>query len=254
MIDAATFLCLPREFRNLCQIYPPTVNDVVGNKNFSVYLQILTTSQEEIEDLFVNKSQKTGMSLPDKFPTPMELVLANAYNDPAIANITKAAFKFFIHQDIEFIYDQKVIIIGGFDVLNKIKEIGEIQKYLLDEETFFDFQNAIRIACGNKAIEKPDPNEDPRVKRIKAKARYRDKIKAKQGKGLTLTSSLASICCMGIGLTPLNIGEMSYAALNLLTRIYQEKEKYDIDIRSLLAGADKKKVKPKYWIRNLEED
>ena len=56
MIDAATFLCLPRDFRDLCQIYPPTVNDVVGNKNFSVYLQILTTSQEEIEDLFVNKS------------------------------------------------------------------------------------------------------------------------------------------------------------------------------------------------------
>ena len=25
-------------------------------------------------------------------------------------------------------------------------------------------------------------------------------------------------------------------------------KKYDIDIRSLLAGADSKKIKPKYWI------
>ena len=34
---------------------------------------------------------------------------------------------------------------------------------------------------------------------------------------------------------------------------YQTKEKYEIDIDSLLAGADSKKIKPKYWIRNLEE-
>ena len=31
-------------------------------------------------------------------------------------------------------------------------------------------------------------------------------------------------------------------------------EKYDIDIRSLLAGADSKKVKPKYWIRNSDKE
>ena len=33
---------------------------------------------------------------------------------------------------------------------------------------------------GLKFAERPDENEDPRVKRIKAKARYRDKIKAKK--------------------------------------------------------------------------
>jgi hypothetical protein len=34
--------------------------------------------------------------------------------------------------------------------------------------------------------------------------------------------------------------------------MYQQNEEYDIDIRSLLAGADSKKVKPKYWIKNLD--
>jgi hypothetical protein len=43
---------------------------------------------------------------------------------------------------------------------------------------------------------------------------------------------------------------MSYASVGELIRVMQNKEKYDIDIRSLLAGADSKKVKPKYWIRN----
>jgi hypothetical protein len=38
-----------------------------------------------------------------------------------------------------------------------------------------------------------------------------------------------------------------------ITRKYQEKEKYQLDIESLLAGADSKKVKPKYWIANFED-
>ena len=102
-------------------------------------------------------------------------------------------------------------------------------------------------------IPPPNPNEDPRVKAIKAKARYRDYLKAKQGKGLNLKTTLSSICCMGFGLNPLNIGELSYAAIPALIATYQEKEKYELDVDSLLAGADAKKVKPKYWIRNLDE-
>jgi hypothetical protein len=58
---------------------------------------------------------------------------------------------------------------------------------------------------------------------------------------------------MGIGITPLNIGEMSYVAMETIMSVYQNKEKYTLDVDSLLAGADSKKIKPKYWIRNLEE-
>ena len=87
-------------------------------------------------------------------------------------------------------------------------------------------------------------------------AKQREKIKAKQNakSGISLTTTLTAICCMGIGITPLNIGEMSYAAIGPIMRMSQEKEKYDIDIRSLLAGADSKKIKPKYWIRNSDKD
>jgi hypothetical protein len=57
---------------------------------------------------------------------------------------------------------------------------------------------------------------------------------------------------MGLGITPLNIGEMSYAAVGILMNTYQQKEKYEIDVASLQAGADSKKIKPKYWIKNLD--
>jgi hypothetical protein len=83
-----------------------------------------------------------------------------------------------------------------------------------------------------------------------------DKIRAKkkQKDSPKFGTLLAAICCMGIGLTPLNIGEISYACVHWLIAMEQQKEAYDIDIRSLLAGADSKKIKPKYWIKNLDEN
>jgi hypothetical protein len=109
---------------------------------------------------------------------------------------------------------------------------------------------------GKGMVEPPNPDEHPRVKEMKRKARYRDKVKAKQaakGKdGVSLFTLIVSICCMGIGITPLNIGELSFASLKAIMRKYQEKEKYHIDIESLLAGADSKKINPQYWIRNFE--
>ena len=47
---------------------------------------------------------------------------------------------------------------------------------------------------------------------------------------ITLYTNIVSICCMGLGITPLNIGEMSYAAISGITTKFQEKEKYELDI------------------------
>ena len=45
---------------------------------------------------------------------------------------------------------------------------------------------------------------------------------------------------------------ISYASVKILVDTYQEKEKYETEVRSLQAGADPKKIKPKYWIRQLD--
>lgn len=246
MINPSTFLGEPSWFKNICQIYPPKVKDVVTNQDFSNFQSILLMSAEEIEDLFVENKQEM-----DIYPTPLEFLLANCYNNKNYEELTKKAFMFFIREEITILYDLKAIWIGSTSELSNINNLDQLR--LLNEDNFLDFQNSIRIALGDKPKEPPDPDEDPRVKRIKAKARYRDRVKAKQGKGIRFSTSLTSICCMGIGITPLNVGELSYAAVSELIHRYQEKEKYETDVSSLLAGADSKKVKPKYWIRNLED-
>ena len=224
-------------------IYPPKVCDTF-NKDFFLYSQILTLSQEEIEDEYIEKEMDISNLL-----TPYEYLLNSAYNDPTLNELIKDAFYLFTHEEITFLFDQKQIIIGD---ISKAESLGDLR--ILKEEDFFDFQNLVREAIGKKTVEPPNPDEDPRVKAIKAKARKRDKIKAKKGIGLSLESTLSSICCMGIGITPLNIGELSYAIIPVLMEIYQGKEKYELDTDCLLAGADAKKIKPEYWIRNFDNN
>lgn len=127
----------------------------------------------------------------------------------------------------------------------------------ITEDDFFDFQNLIRQAVGDKVVEKPPEDEDPRVHKMKAKSRYREKIKAKRAgekkDAMSFSDSLISLCCMDMGINPLNIRDLTYASISPLIRRYQEKIKYQLDVDSLLAGADSKKIKPKSWMRNLED-
>lgn len=245
------FLGQPCSFKKTIQVFPPLVKDVVSNQLYGTYCQILTYSQEEVEDEFVEAHREL-----ESYPTPIEFLLNNSYHNKDYERIAKQAFKFFIHQEVNFFYEQKMIVVGNLEeVLKTASSIEDL--IIIKEEDFFDFQNLVRQSIGKKEVEPPNPNEHPRIKEMKRKARYRDRVKAKQAAkskdGISLFTTLVSICCMGLGITPLTIGEMSYVAMESILRKYQEKEKYELDIDSLLAGADSKKIKPKYWIRNFEE-
>ena len=252
MTNIAAFIGEPLNFKNKIWIYPPKVKDVIGNHKFAMYQKILTITAEDIQD----ELKKAGKEM-EVYPTPFEFLLGNCYNSKEFRDLTIEAFEFFCHTKVAFLIEEKKMIIGDLEKLvQEISDVSEIV-YLLEDE-YFDFQNAIREGMGDKPAKPPEPfnpNEDPRIRRIKEKARERDRVKSKQaGKGgISLDTCLTAICCMGIGITPLNIGEMSYAAIGPIMKVMQDKEKYDIDIRSLLAGADSKKVKPKYWIRNSNE-
>ena len=244
------FIGEPLEFKQGVKIYPPKVKDIVACKHYSIYSHLLTQSQEEIEDIYIKEDKDIT-----SFPTPLEFMFNNCYNSKEYEMLTKKAFAFFLKEEVDFLYDQKVIIIGSLkEILKTVTDINEI--IMITEDEFFAFQNLIRLATNQKKIETPNPNEHPKIKAMKAKARYRDKVKAKQNakNGITLFTTMTSICCMGLGITPLNIGEMSYVAMEAILSQYQTKEKYQIDINSLLAGADSKKIKPVYWIRNLEDN
>ena len=247
MIDSNFFLGYPSQYENICKIYPPKIKDILNEKNYPAYKKLLLSSQEDIEDEY------TEMELPlEDAPTPLGYLFVMSATDARIKQIILDAFQFFIKEPVTMLPDQQMIVIGDLtETLKSIKSVEELR--ILKEDNYFKFQQMLRRAIGQKEIEPYDPNLHPKVKYFKAKARLRDKVKATSKDALTLGSTLAAICCMDLNLNPLNIGELSQAAVSVLIRYYQEKQKYDIDIRSLLAGADSKKVKPQNWIRNIED-
>lgn len=244
-----SFLKLPINFSNICKIYPPSINDIYNTKDYALYHNFLTLSQEDIEDLYVEQNL---IQQGTQIPTPFRFLLLQAFNNPTSYQKIKDAFQFFCHEDITILFDKEEIMLC--DLEQKIKEINSPEELLkipvIKEDNFFEFQNCIRDSLGEKRLELPDPNMHPKKRAMLAKARLRDRIKAKSGKGISLETSIKAICCMGIGLTPLNIGELSIAAISDIMDVYQKKEKYELDIQSLLAGASSKKIKPKYWISN----
>lgn len=236
-------LSYPAEFNDICLVYPPKIKEIVATTDYSVYVKILTITQEDIEDEYTEN--KLSM---DYILNPFEYILNYSYNNEDVAKKIKDAFYFFIHENITILYNQKKIVIGD---IAEVKNFDELR--IIDEQNYFDFQNIVRAAIGMNSAERPEADLNSKIKAMKAKARYRDRIKAKKNKGINLETTLTAICCMGIGINPLNIGELSYVAVQNLFSMYQNKEKYELDINSLLAGADSKKVKPVYWIKNLDD-
>ena len=251
MIDERILLGFPIDFKDICQVYPPTVNDVVGNKDFGIYQSLFTMTQEELDKAFLQDERVNYV------PTPFQYLLINYHQDEKVRKKIHEAFTFFIHEPVTIVPEIEMLLIGkSEEELDPNVDLEEPR--LLTEENYFEFQNIIRQVMGTEVEKKPDPEEenlDPRIKRYKMKIKQSEEIlKKKKAKNApTLGTLLTAICCMGIGLNPLNIGEISYACVHWLISMEQQKEEYDIDIRALLAGADSKKVKPKYWIKNIDE-
>ena len=247
MINDKIFLGYPIEFKDICKLYPPTVNDVVGDEDFSICQSLLMMTQEELEDAYVSENVPT-------IPTPFQYLLMNFHQDKEIREKILHGFKVLLKEDVTIVPELEVIIVGkSEEELDPDKDLEDPR--VIKEENYFDFQNLVREVFGSQKVKKPVEDEDPRIRRYKAKVRASERMLAKKKENKTnFGTLLAAICCMGIGLTPLNIGEISYACVPWIIGMSQQKEEYDIDIRALLAGADKKKVKPKYWIKDLNEE
>ena len=91
MIKELFFLGQPVEFKSGIFIYPPFLRDVITNKHYNTYSRILTYSQEEIEDLYVEEQKDLTT-----FPTPLEFMLNNCYHSKQYEVICKRGFEFFI--------------------------------------------------------------------------------------------------------------------------------------------------------------
>lgn len=264
-MDAKFFIGAPFLFKNSCYIYPPLVKDVVNDPLYSFYCQILTRSQEDIWDViaeeynmlevgvFFNEDGFMEYETPTNAVTPFEDLLAACDSDQGFTKIVAKSISFFTKEEVKIIpSEKKIIFVGSILNADDVKDLR-----FIEEEDYFDFQNLIRDVIGENRKKRPQIDEDPRYARMKAMARKRDAIKNKQkGDKISLSTLLAGVCCMNVGLNPLNIGEATYPSVKLLADIGRQKEAYDHSMNLMASGmiTKKNKINTKHWIRNVKTD
>ena len=245
-MNGAIFIGEPIHFVKDIKIYPAKVKDILANPKYGQYVALLTMSQEDIWDMIAEKEAKEGY-IPKECPTPFQLLLSRCQSTPLMQGLVEEAFYFFIHENVRVLPDSGLVLVT--DGLEDVKEVESLR--YIDEEQFFSFQNKIREAIGDDPKEPPIADENPRVALIKAKGRRRERLVKKKGNAssIPLESMLSAVCCMQLGLSPLNIGEVSYPAIQALFPMARRREKYKSDVQFVTGGAvDTKKFKLKDWI------
>ena len=231
----------------VCLIKPLTVGELIklGTK-YQQYLSLLTISRDELEDIS-EKIYDPQEKMEFLKLTPFDYLMVMAqFNDTFFMEL-KTAFSTFLKDEVFLIPQAQQIAIGKIE-----------QGRLINKENFEDFQKVIRLQNRLDTPEEPPENENFMQRKFRLRRKAVKKAKAKQQSkdenAPTLSDLVASVCVLGIGVTWENVMDMPiYTFYDLFSR-YQKKEKYDLDVRSLLAGADSKKIKLKYWIRNNESD
>ena len=172
MIDERILLGFPIDFKDICQIYPPTVNDVVGNKDFMIYQSLFTMTQEELDKAFLQDENV------QKVPTPFQYLLINYYQNDEVKQKIEDAFQYFVHEPVTIVPEIEMLLIGkSEDELDPDVDLENPR--LLTEEDFFEFQNCIRKVMGVEAEKMPDPEEenlDPLIKRYKTKIKQSEEL------------------------------------------------------------------------------
>ena len=86
--------------------------------------------------------------------------------------------------------------------------------------------------------------------KIKEGKKVREKSKSNDLSFLDLVASLAA---KGNGLNALNVWDLTYYAFNDQFKRMQAIEDYEQSLHALQQGADPKKVKLDYWVKNIQE-
>lgn len=229
----------------LCTIYSVTLRQIaeVGAKNFYSYLNIFTLNKEDVDEYFAQ--QEIEGEKPNL--TPFQFLLVMTQVDPQYLKTVLEAFKLFLHEEtITFLRTNEAIVLGDIGEKRIIdNDKFEIIKQIIEQANTLDTQGA------DARMDNPsDAKAAQIIKKLKEGRKMREKAK---GSDLSFSDLVASLAAGANGLNILNVWDLPYYAFNDQFKRMQMKEEYENTYKSLLAGADPKKVKIRYWIDTIQD-
>lgn len=227
----------------LCTVFPITLKEIatVGAKNFYSYLNIFTLDKEDVDEYM----QTNGFN---EDITPFQFLLIMSQADPQYLKAAQKAFKLFLHEENFVILRQNEAIVLGERDENRIitNDSFEIIRQVVKASCILDTESA------EARMDNPsDAKAAQIIKKLKEGRKMRDKSKGNSD--LSFSDLVASLAAGGNGLNIINVWDLTYYAFNDQFKRMQMREEYENTYRSLLAGADPKKVKLNYWIDTIQD-
>ena len=240
----------PVFIEDICAVYPATLGQIVdeGYDEFQKYLSVLTAQKPTTQhDRDPELTELMGKL------TDFQYILLMANLDPQIHSSLKKGFKFFTHEDAVFSLEPAQIIVGPL-----------VEKHLLVEDKFYDFQRLLRrmyfleTAEDEIIIYEDDPDITKRLKMQQRERREKlRRAKAKQAKkdgtDLSFSDLIASLTLNDCGLNILNIWDVTYYAFHDQLKRMGWRDQFNINQRAALAGAKIQKSQLKHWMRSIAD-
>lgn len=237
----------PVLLEDICAVFPVTIGAIVdeGYDNFQKYLSILTAEKPtDVKDDPELKELLNNL-------TDFQYLLMMISIDKEANSLLRQAFRFFIHEEVNFSINPAQIIVGPIE-----------EKHLLTEEKFYDFQRLLKRMYfieqeGEEIIIYPD--DPPATKKLKMQMRAnREKVRkakakkaAKEKNDLQFSDLIASLTINDCGLNIGNIWNITYYAFHDQLKRMGWRDQFNINNRAALAGAKLKKAQLKHWMRSI---
>jgi hypothetical protein len=227
-------------------VYPLTIEEItdeLGEDQYFKLLSVITIDKERVgllEDNITNFDLVCAFCLQDP-----------QFQDESFNKLYFEALKSFLHHEIKIIYMQgnMYFAIEEENVCHLINnqnynQIIEVIKY----------QNCMIKPNGEEDQDNPadDKAKELLEKRKKARELLAKAKKGEEGEPLTLADLVSILVANGNGVTPFNVWDMNFYMFNNQFNRMRMLEEYDINIRSLLAGAKSEDIDLKHWMSKIK--
>lgn len=218
-----------------CSLYPSTLREIatIGTSKYFKYINLLTIKKEEI------------LTIVKEEIDPFDFLIINASSQEEFKDELIEALKFFVKEEILFLPEIECFVVGDFqnsrmitkDNFNEFQKILSIQNFLEEDVVKFAGENASATYIKNKLEKGRKKIEQIKNKKLLEQIELADLVGS-----LSINSNL-NIC---------TVWDISYYAFNDQFKRMRLLEKYNTDLRSIMAGADPKKIKIQDWIQSIQ--
>lgn len=243
----------PIKFYDIGYIHPFTIGDIKnigGEEQFNIYLNVLTMNKDMLK---VPQDEENDVDNDKQFEELNDITNLDLI---CLLNMSDSYFHSTYIKAMNFIFKEEVNLTEYGIYIGKLEE-GK----LIDSKKYDELIEIIKIQnCLQKQdnIDEMNPSSDKARELLKKRKKLREKVnqlKNKDGENdgepLTIDDLVSILCANGNGINVFNVWDLSFYTFNDQFNRMKMFEDFQINVHSLLAGADPNEIELKHWMSKI---